>query len=185
MVETEKYWLDLFREGKIQVNLETGEVLSYLSGSWKPIGSHHSQGYLHASAGPTRKERYYILLHRLIWIIANGSIPEDLEINHKDGNKKNNSITNLEIVSHSENGLHSFRELGRRGIGQKGEANPKAKLRSQDVIIIRKLYESGKFTNVQLGRKYNVSPQCISAIVNYKNWKEVETSTRFLVGGEE
>lgn len=32
-----------------------------------------------------------------------GSIPEDKEINHIDGNPHNNNINNLELVSHTEN----------------------------------------------------------------------------------
>ena len=34
------------------------------------------------------------------------------QVNHKDGNKENNNINNLEWATASENGLHSFRVLG-------------------------------------------------------------------------
>lgn len=46
------------------------------------------------------------LVHRLVFEAFNGNIPEGLEINHIDENKKNNSICNLEVVTHTENVRH-------------------------------------------------------------------------------
>lgn len=56
-------------------------------------------------------------IHRLVaetWI---NSIPEDMEVNHLDGNKFNNEVSNLEIVTSSENHLHSW-ETGLRNAQQ-------------------------------------------------------------------
>lgn len=67
----------------------------------------------------------------LVWLSKNGSVrahtvhrlvaetflpnPDELpEINHIDGNKKNNAITNLEWVSRSENLNHAYKCLGRK-----------------------------------------------------------------------
>jgi len=47
-------------------------------------------------------------LHRLVWETFNGKIPIELEINHIDGNKLNNNLSNLELVTSSENKLHAF-----------------------------------------------------------------------------
>lgn len=41
-------------------------------------------------------------LHRLIFEKNNGEIPEGYDIHHKDENKLNNCISNLELISHSE-----------------------------------------------------------------------------------
>jgi len=51
------------------------------------------------------------------------------EVNHKDGNRTNNNIANLELVTRLENMRHSFNELGRRGglLGKKAEKHPKSK----------------------------------------------------------
>jgi hypothetical protein len=40
-------------------------------------------------------------LHRLIWEKFNGPIPKGHHVHHKDGNKLNNSIENLQCLSHS------------------------------------------------------------------------------------
>jgi len=41
--------------------------------------------------------------HRVIWTMVNGPIPSGLEVNHKDENKSNNRIENLELVTPEQN----------------------------------------------------------------------------------
>ena len=48
------------------------------------------------------REGKTILVHRLIWEEQFGIIPEGRDIHHKDGNKRNNKIENLEILSRKE-----------------------------------------------------------------------------------
>lgn len=50
-----------------------------------------------------RPDNTHWLLHRLMWTAFNGEIPNGYEIDHIDGNKLNNSLYNLELVTHSEN----------------------------------------------------------------------------------
>ena len=68
-------------------------------------------------------------LHRLIWQKFRGVIPKGHHIHHKDGNKLNNSIENLECISHSEHlsihmiankKLHDWHktEEGRKALGE-------------------------------------------------------------------
>ena len=52
----------------------------------------HRQGYLTISVQGKQK-----FIHRLVWEEFNGVIPKGLQINHKDGNKSNNHIDNLEL----------------------------------------------------------------------------------------
>ena len=40
-----------------------------------------------------------IYLHREVWIAANGPIPEKHHIHHKDGDRTNNELSNLELLS--------------------------------------------------------------------------------------
>jgi hypothetical protein len=42
------------------------------------------------------------LEHQRIWKRANGSIPNGYEIHHKDENKENNSLANLELLTFSD-----------------------------------------------------------------------------------
>ena len=48
-----------------------------------------------------KKKSYYV--HRFIFETFKDIIPKGMEIDHRDANKKNNSISNLQLLSHKEN----------------------------------------------------------------------------------
>lgn len=48
-------------------------------------------------------------LHTIIWEWFNWPIPEWLEIDHKDCNKLNNNLWNLELVTHQENMKRAYK----------------------------------------------------------------------------
>lgn len=63
---------------------------------------------------PSRTGKYYrinaayglnkkFLVHRMVWEAFNGPIPENVDIDHIDGDQSNNSLNNLQILSRSEN----------------------------------------------------------------------------------
>lgn len=77
--------------------------------------------------------RYEVFCHRLLWETWIDKIPFGLEINHIDGNKKNNNLhENLEVISRRENYLHSYyNDL--RPVSKNG------KIKEEDVKEIRKM----------------------------------------------
>ena len=64
----------------------------------KPCLTVTVQGYYTVYA-----EGAYYLLHRLVWQLVHGEIPENLVVDHKDGNRLNNDIGNLRIVTRQQN----------------------------------------------------------------------------------
>lgn len=72
----------------------------------KPIT--HKQGYLVVRLYADGKQKNHFV-HRLIVIAF---IPNPLNkkfVNHKDGNKQNNAIDNLEWCTRSENNIHAYK----------------------------------------------------------------------------
>lgn len=45
----------------------------------------------------------HMRVHRLVYMAHKGVIPEGMQINHKDENKANNCIDNLELMTNKEN----------------------------------------------------------------------------------
>ena len=56
-------------------------------------------------------QTYYI--HRVVAEVFDIGDIEGLCVNHKDGEKSNNAVANLELVTYSENHKHAFKTLGR------------------------------------------------------------------------
>lgn len=54
-----------------------------------------------------RRETKYV--HRVVVETFIGPIAVNLEVNHKDGNKQNNHLGNLQVVTPSENQKHAYR----------------------------------------------------------------------------
>lgn len=48
------------------------------------------------------------LIHKLVYTLFNLDYDEKKQINHIDGNKSNNSLCNLELITPSENMIHSY-----------------------------------------------------------------------------
>lgn len=55
------------------------------------------------------KIKYGPVVHRLVLTAFVGEIPEGYVVNHIDGDKLNNDLSNLEIITISENNKHAFR----------------------------------------------------------------------------
>lgn len=82
-------------------NVKTGRILK---------SNPNTKGYLiiQISNKPIIKT---ITIHKLVYVTYVGEIPKGFEINHIDGNKRNNHYSNLELVTKKENMIKAV-ELG-------------------------------------------------------------------------
>lgn len=101
-------------EGKYQAsNFGRIKSLNYLRTGKEQILKllNDKDGYLLVNLSKNGKVKTY-KVHRLVWCSFNGKIPEGKQINHKDEDKTNNTLDNLELVTCKENinyGAHNER----------------------------------------------------------------------------
>lgn len=112
------------------------------------------------------------LVHRLVAkaFIENDGNKE--QVNHKDCDKLNNKLINLEWVTHEENMKHSV-ENGRQR-DQSGENNSRVKLTEKDILFIRKLKVDG-YTTYKIHKEFYpyLHQQTIYAIIIRRLWKHI------------
>lgn len=80
---------------------------------------HDSDGYCVVSVHDELKNKYLIKVHRLVAYRYIPTTDYSLTVNHIDGNKDNNSVTNLEWMTFSDNLKHSWNILGRKHFTKK------------------------------------------------------------------
>lgn len=112
-------------------------------------------------------------VHRLVAEVFIGNPNNYLEINHIDGNPKNNHVSNLEFCTKEQNVKHAYDTGLKRKENYVGEACVFSKLTEEQVLAIRKEYAEGNVFQITLGRKYNTTTTNINMIVNRNTWKHV------------
>ena len=120
-------------------------------------------GYEHVSPDGVRQA-----VHRVVALAFLESDPLRPFVNHRDGDKRNNCLLNLEWCNHSENIQHRQRVL-KKNIGAK---NYNAKLTDAKVIRARRLYATGT-TLTEIAKGYGVSLGTISSAVTGRHWKHL------------
>ena len=114
-------------------------------------------------------------IHHLVMLAFVGSRRLGFVVNHKDGNKTNNTLRNLEYVTHQQNTQHAFQQLGHKPVD--GERNGQSKLTSIDVANIKLLLSEDKMSQRAIGRQYQVSHTVIQHIAKGLLWKQIKDPT--------
>lgn len=154
-------------EGRYQIT-DHGDVISLITGKTLSPGVKPG-GYKFVGLRAVKGAKpSYKMIHRLV---AESFIPNPLhkpEINHIDGDKKNNKAENLEWVTRNENAVHGFNT----GLMTHGFEHHFCKLTPQQVISIYSA--EGKYRDI--GKLFGVCAQTVC------NIKKKTAYRRFLEG---
>lgn len=114
-----------------------------------------------------------IFVHRLVAMAFIG-VPraKQPEVNHKDGNKLNNAVHNLEWCSRSENMRHAFVSGLNLPRDMRGERANFRKLSANNVLEIRRLISLGQ-THAKIAEQFSVTRSNIGCIVRGKSWTSI------------
>ena len=111
-------------------------------------------GYVNVRIRLGQTGRYKMKLVHILVMEAFIGPSNGMDVNHKDGDKSNNNLDNLEYNTRSENIKHSYRT----GL------HTKVKITDEQIPEIRKSGLTGR----ELSKIYNVSEGMISLIKNHK-----------------
>lgn len=150
-------WVDIKGyEGIYQIN-ENGDVKSLKKSNRRKCDrilkpDINSSGYKRVILSYKNKQKRY-LVHRLVYETFISEIPEGLTINHKDLNKLNNNINNLEIMTSIENNQYKTT----------------TKLDKSKVIEIR----NSNLKTRELANLYGVNERTIQRVKSRDRWANI------------
>ena len=120
-------------------------------------------GYKQVTLYKNNKIKRY-KIHRLMMLAFYGD--SCLHVNHKNCNKLDNRIENIEYVTPKENINHARKILGSWNL--KGNNHPASKITWKDVDDIKRLCK--KETQRNIAKMFGLSEAHISRIINGKRW---------------
>jgi len=171
MVISNEIWVDIDGyDGKYQVS-NFGRVKSFKYKNPRILKTYISgKGYIYIDLC---KNSVYKKtgVHRLVakaFISNPSNFPE---VNHEDGEKTNNHVSNLNWKDGKGQMKHARDVLG---FNQNGENSHVAKMTEKQVLEMISLYNTGEYSFAALSKKYNIHQGHLCSIYNGKFWKHLK-----------
>jgi hypothetical protein len=162
MIDGYRYFLNLVENGLFKIT-KNGEAFNEKG---RRIG-HTQKGFKLVSSCISKKEsttgQPYMIrayLHRLVYLLYGGIIPDGYMVDFIDGDKNNCHIDNLKLVLISDHVKLRFKNL----------ESKRYVLRSNDISNIKKLDDEGK-SIADIALEYNVSKFIIYRILTNRSYK--------------
>lgn len=167
--------LEMLQDGRLSIDDE-GRIWrhkAFRAGRWVDITPRRAEnvggkGYFRLSLQIDGK-LCSVMAHRVIWTHFKGPIPTGLQINHKDLDKTNNRVDNLEVVTADGNIQHSYAHGRNKPWSQGGSGNWRGKplVSEEQKAAIRAMRSSGMGLK-QISEAAGVSISHVHRICNRK-----------------
>lgn len=142
-----------------------GNLRNKTTGKFKKL-SLNKEGYIRTSIS-NGKKTISIAVHRLVALMFIANPGNKPLVNHKDSNRSNNHVDNLEWVTSSENAKHMV--MSGNHVNKNGTANPMSLLTESQVLEIRAFDGPSS----ELAKKFNVSSNAIDRVRVGDSYKDV------------
>jgi hypothetical protein len=111
-----------------------------------------------------------VSLNVLVCETYHGPRPAGMQAAHKDGNRANNSASNLQWKTQLDNDA----DRDTHGTRPRGETNGKTRLTEGDVRFIRQIHAAGVKTVPEIASIYHLSQSGLIRIINRQRWGHVQ-----------
>lgn len=131
----------------------------------RPYRGKDRDGYIHLYVRATYGEDgtdVHMYVHRLVYLIYTGTIPEGYVINHKNGIRDDNRVENLEVVTTVENVTHSYSVL-------KTPRRPKGALSREQARAIFLACADGE-SSADIASRFGISRASVRGIKYRRRW---------------
>lgn len=128
-------------------------------------------GYGRVSRGG-RNGGWFILAHRLSWILANGELADDICVLHKCDNPACTNPKHLFLGTRQDNN----RDMVSKGRNQKGECSGRSKLTAAAVTEIVRRARSGELQRL-IAKDFGIGRSYIPNLVSGRTWKHLNLVT--------
>lgn len=143
---------------------------------WLWTGARVQKGYGSFRVSYRRK---FVTTHRFSWELHYGPIPDGMHVLHKCDTPQCVRPDHLFLGTNQDNIIDKISK-GRQSCGEaiaatkRGELNPASKLKTIQVVEIRRRYASGGVTYKKLAEEYRVTLQTIGKIVKRVRWRNLQ-----------
>lgn len=151
---------------------EDGRVYSFNSNKFKLL-KEDKAGYLRVYVSANSKKKWF-LVHRLVAMAFIPNIDNKKTVNHKDGDKSNNHVSNLEWSTYTENLNHAIDT----GLRELQEFRVDRKLTDDVVHKICKYLDEG-FRNIDIANMLGIDKYFVKNIKSGTQYKDIVSQYNF------
>jgi len=150
-----------------------GNLRSLFRGVIKPRATYVNKNGYEMVGLQNKSERKHKRVHVLVSEAFIGPKDKNMDVNHIDGNKLNNTLDNLEYMSRSDNCKHAFRlGLSYTPFRERGESHCRSILSNSDVLSMRDKFSHGE-TRRNLATEFCVSYYTVWDITERRSWTHI------------
>jgi hypothetical protein len=129
-------------------------------------------GYMEVNLYVSPQKSKMCHVHRAVYFAFNPDADMSLQINHKNYDKSDNRLENLELVTGSENMLHA--NLNGRIVHKRmlGENSRVSKLNNEKVLEIRRLHSETRAVS-KIAEMFSIGKTQVQRIVKRQSWSHI------------